>query len=213
VGGVVEQVCGRFIPEAKEKGIALERDVHEEMDLQARVHEADLADCVGNLVENAIKYTPGPGTVWVKVGRGQVADSDGAGSGRGAGGTAPFVYVTVKDKGMGIEPEALRGSEGSGGPGSIFDAFRRGNSALSAGIPGTGLGLSIVREVVEQAGGRVHAVSRPGEGTTFTVTFPAGRSAPARAALRDTRSSRLVIESGKSDIGAEAAGAEEAKDA
>ena len=199
VGEVVEEVCRRFLPLAEEKEIALERHVHGNLGLSACVHRADLSDCVGNLVDNAIKYTPGGGKVTVKVGRG----TPGAGT-TGLVPVAteltsanPSVYVTVRDTGMGIEPAALTGAEGPGGAGSIFDAFRRGHGALAAGIPGTGLGLSIVREVVEQAGGQIYALSRPGEGTMFTVMLPAHEVTPSGPAVRDTRSSEIVIETAK----------------
>ena len=80
------------------------------------------------------------------------------------------------------------------GAGSVFDAFRRGNGALAAGIPGTGLGLAIVREVVEQAAGRIHVHSRPGEGTRFTILFPARQVETAGPVVRDTRASEIVVE-------------------
>ena len=104
------------------------------------------------------------------------------------------MYVIVKDTGIGIESQVLKKGTGAAAD-SIFDAFRRGNRALAAGIPGTGLGLSIVREVVEQAGGYIHVYSRPGEGSTFTVSFPA-RGGGRGSQIRDTRSSEIVVEPG-----------------
>ena len=89
-----------------------------------------------------------------------------------------------------------------GGPGMVlmcepvFDAFRRGNNALAAGIPGTGLGLSIVREIVEQAGGRIRVASRSNEGSSFTVSFPTRGRAAGRPRVRDTRVSEVVLEPG-----------------
>ena len=68
--------------------------------------------------------------------------------------SSKLVMVCVADTGMGMPPEMLQAQDNVPGQAPIFDAFRRGNNAIAAGIPGTGLGLSIVREVVEQAGGR-----------------------------------------------------------
>ena len=150
--------------------------------LCVNVDQQDLSDCAGNLIENAIKYTPGPGSVTVRV----AAETPSAGS--------EEVSIAVTDTGMGINPELLVSEDGTPGQAPIFDAFRRGNNALTAGIPGTGLGLSIVREIVEQAGGRIRVTSRPKEGSTFTITFPTRRTSPGAPAVRDTRAGEIVLE-------------------
>jgi signal transduction histidine kinase len=93
------------------------------------VDSRDLEDAVGNLIDNAIKYTPEGGQVTVSYG----AEGDRA-------------VVRVRDTGPGV---ALENQE------SIFDEFRRGHHALAARTPGTGLGLAIVREIMEQARGHV----------------------------------------------------------
>jgi signal transduction histidine kinase len=72
---------------------------------------------------------------------------------------------------MGLDPSLAQPADGEPGHEAVFDAFRRGANVIAAGIPGTGLGLSIVREVVEQAGGRIIVSSRPGQGSSFTVAF------------------------------------------
>jgi len=54
----------------------------------------------------------------------------------------------------------------------LFEPYRRGNLALAADIPGSGLGLAIVREVAEQAGGRIEVRSTVGQGSEFTLSFP-----------------------------------------
>ena len=100
--------------------------------------------------------------------------------------------------------ETKTATTGPAGPGSIFDAFRRGNEALASGIPGTGLGLSIVREVIEQVGGQIRVHSRPGKGSTFLVSFPAQQARPGGLMVRDTRSSKIVYEQeepGRADPG------------
>jgi signal transduction histidine kinase len=197
VGPVVEELCKKHAPVAEERHLALSWDIPASDDLTAYVDRADLVDCVGNLIENAIKYTPDNGRVEVTVVSGRQAPEDPrlpqppAGPGRAAS-VADFVYIIVRDTGIGLgEPVATKG--GTSQTSSVFDAFRRGNTALALGIPGTGLGLSIVREVVEQAGGYIHVWSRPGKGSTFTVCFPVE---PSRAptTVRSTRASNIVIE-------------------
>jgi two-component system NtrC family sensor kinase len=105
-----------------------------------------LQQVVGNLVGNAIKYTPEGGEIGVKV---QLEDST--------------VLLRVEDDGMGIPPADLP---------YIFDKFYRVESDETADIHGTGLGLSICKSVVEKHGGRIWAESMPGTGSIFYVALP-----------------------------------------
>jgi signal transduction histidine kinase len=105
-----------------------------------------LGQLLDNLVSNAVKFTPTGGRVTIRV--------------RGG---ADAATVTVADSGPGI-PEAEREQ--------LFDPFSRGR--LSSGVPGTGLGLAIVRAVVDAHGAALSVRSRPGAGTTFTVSLPLG---------------------------------------
>ena len=177
-GEIVRRICREYSPQAEEKGHALSCRITDGMDFHVLVDPASLADCVGNLIDNAIKYTKGPGRIEVEVSRGTIDMSRKEAatlhhSGECAARTSDWVLVSVKDNGMGIEPETIDAAgEPSSGEGSIFDSFRRGSNALAAGIPGTGLGLAIVREVIEQANGRLFVESALNEGSIFTVAFP-----------------------------------------
>jgi len=166
VAVVVTELYGRYLPVAREKGVELTWQYRTQLPMQVRVDPQDLTDCVGNLIDNAVKYTPAGGQVRIVALRGSRRI---AGSSDGDGRRQEFVFIVVRDTGIGIPELAASPATGAG---SIFDAFRRGHAAVAAGIPGTGLGLSIVREVVEQAGGYLHAHSEPGRGSTFTVAFP-----------------------------------------
>jgi len=178
----VTDLCRQFRPLAQPKGIDLTCWTPRDRELHVRLDPQDFRDCIGNLIENAIKYTPGPGRVRVAV------------TARPSTGSAESVAIHVSDSGMGFDPQLLRAQGGTLGEEPVFDAFRRGPNALAAGIPGTGLGLTIVREVVEQAGGRIWLVTRPGAGSSFTVTLPAA-AAPAEPSLaRDTRATEVVLE-------------------
>ncbi len=197
VGEVVRELCQKHSPIAREKGLRYICDIGPGADMRAHVDRVDLADCVGNLIENAIKYTQ-EGSVWVSVLNGRhvpdrrmLPEPPPEMANRRQ--SNDYIYVTVADTGIGIEETALRPTSADSEQSSLFDAFRRGNTALAANIPGTGLGLSIVREVVEQAGGFVHVRSRPGQGSRFTVTFPAEGGAPGTP-IPDTRSSEIVID-------------------
>jgi signal transduction histidine kinase len=97
-----------------------------------------------NLLGNAIKFTPKGGTITMSSG---VEDG--------------WVYVAVKDTGMGIPKDEIP---------LLFSEFRRLKG--SAKVEGTGLGLFIVKTIVEAHGGTVSAESQEGKGSTFTVRFP-----------------------------------------
>jgi two-component system phosphate regulon sensor histidine kinase PhoR len=111
------------------------------------VDEEALEQILDNLVDNALKYTPEGGTVEVRWGR----DGDD-------------VLLEVRDTGIGI-PEAELSR--------IFERFYRVDKARSRELGGTGLGLSIVKHLVQAMQGTVEATSVVGQGSTFTIRFPA----------------------------------------
>ena len=177
---VVGKLVERYRPLAEEKKIEFTHEIPSTGELYVLVDQQDLADCLGNLIENALKYTPEAGRVRVEI------------SAEPSMSHAERVIFTVTDTGIGINPELLVSNDGESGTAPVFDAFRRGNNAITAGIPGTGLGLSIVREIVEQAGGKIRVSSIPNEGSTFIATFPTRRGTPKGMTVRDTRACEVV---------------------
>jgi CheY-like chemotaxis protein len=112
-----------------------------------------LQQVFGNLISNAIKFTPPGGDVGV------VISSDAA---------ANSVTVTVKDTGHGIEPKGLA---------NIFKQFAQGTGEHTRRSGGLGLGLSIVNILVSKHGGTVRAESEGiGSGSQFIVTLPLSES-------------------------------------
>lgn len=115
---------------------------------------------LANLVSNAIKYSPGGGSVRVTVARRPDA-----------------VLVSVADEGVGMSPEDIA---------HAFEPFHRTGAAKES-VPGVGLGLFVARRIVEAHGGRIVIESTPGAGSTFTVHLPlagsarGGRSGPGAA--------------------------------
>ncbi len=101
-----------------------------------------------NLVDNAIKYSPGGGEVHIS------AAMDPSGQ----------IAMQVTDFGVGLPESHIN---------SLFAPFHRGREWAGMTIPGTGLGLYVVRSLVEAHGGRVSVESRPGAGSTFRFTLPA----------------------------------------
>ena len=102
-----------------------------------------LDQLVGNLVGNAIKYTPEGGTITLSL------YQDGG-----------WARLDVADTGMGIPAEHLP---------HIFERFYRVDKAHSRRSGGSGLGLAIVKGIAEQHGGKVSVTSEPGKGSTFSV--------------------------------------------
>jgi two-component system sensor histidine kinase/response regulator len=105
-----------------------------------------LTQLVGNLISNALKFTPAGGSV---VARAFVE-----------GGHA---VVEISDTGIGIPANEQ---------GRLFQRFFRSSTATEQAIPGTGLGLVISRAIAEAHGGTIEVTSQPGEGTTFRVELP-----------------------------------------
>ena len=109
---------------------------------------ARMRQLVLNLVSNAVKYTPSGGRVWLALPAG-----------------ASNATISVRDSGIGIAP---------GDVDRVFDRFWRADAARSrtGERPGIGLGLSICKWIAEAHGGSIAVTSRPGRGSTFTVTLP-----------------------------------------
>ena len=126
------------------------------LDATGRWDQARLEQVIGNLLSNALKYSPSGAPIDLTVS----ADSDS-------------VRVTVQDRGVGIDPDDLPG---------LFQRYTRARSAVERGIVGIGLGLYLCRAVVEGHGGRIW-VESPGrdQGTTVYVVLPR-RPANASAA-------------------------------
>jgi two-component system phosphate regulon sensor histidine kinase PhoR len=103
-------------------------------------------EILANLIDNAIKYTPGQGSVTVHC------QTDGG-----------FAQLAVKDTGPGIPAEHLE---------RLFERFYRVDRARSRELGGTGLGLSIVKHLTQAMGGTVQVASTIGQGSVFTVRLP-----------------------------------------
>jgi len=129
---------------AAEKNVRIELTCDET--LQAEVNTALLEQAVINLLDNAVKYSPGHQTVHL-----------------GASRAGPEIVIRVRDHGCGIAPEHLP---------RLFERFYRVDKARSRKLGGTGLGLAIVKHIAQSHGGRAAVESAPGEGSTFSLHLP-----------------------------------------
>ena len=142
------QALHMFELEAKEQGIALEAKLPTNLPL-ITADSGRVVQVLGNLVRNAIKFTPAQGRVTISV-----AQEDGS------------VRFIVSDTGRGIPAENQA---------RIFDRYWQSSDGARA--RGAGLGLSIAKGIVEAHGGQIAARSVIGEGSTFSFTIPSVRSA------------------------------------
>jgi PAS domain S-box-containing protein len=106
-----------------------------------------LAQVLSNVLQNAAKFTPDGGDIWISVST-----------------TDTGAQVSVRDDGIGIDAEVLP---------RVFELFTQGDATLERKEGGLGIGLALVRNVVEMHGGRVHAESDGiGRGSEFVVELP-----------------------------------------
>jgi signal transduction histidine kinase len=145
---LVEELLQRAISGIPAEGRAILLEVRDET-LTVVGQEKELVRVFCNLLENAVRYTPPPGTIRV------CAHPDG-----------PMIRVTVRDTGIGIAPEHLH---------HLGERFFRVDTARARTDGGTGLGLSICKSIVEGHGGTLTFESEPGKGTCVTVHLPAAR--------------------------------------
>ena len=149
--GLIAQSTDSIQPIAEKKDITIHTepappDVEVFCDAEA-VHQI-----LGNLLDNAVKYTPSGGTITVGARRAPALT-----------GKHEVVEFFVRDTGIGIPKEDLP---------RLFERFYRVDKARSRELGGTGLGLSIVKHLVRAMGGEVRVESEPNKGSTFSFTLP-----------------------------------------
>ena len=120
--------------------------------LVALVDERRIGRALGNLLDNAVKYSPEGGLIRVEVLRDPQTQS---------------AILSVHDHGIGIRQADLD---------RIFQRFERGSNVLR-GMGGTGIGLASARHIVESHGGTIEVSSEPGQGSSFTIRLPIQGSA------------------------------------
>lgn len=145
--GVLERVVRDLA--ARLPGQAARVDLDCDAGAAAALNAPLLEQAVGNLVDNALKYSPAGTRVAIR--------------GRLDGGQ---VVISVADEGPGIPAEHLP---------RLFERFYRVDKARSRQMGGTGLGLAIVKHIAQAHGGHAAVTSEPGRGSTFTITIPGVR--------------------------------------
>jgi two-component system phosphate regulon sensor histidine kinase PhoR len=141
---IVGAAISQFEMHARDKGIAVLNRVSP--DLKPLVQPQLIEQAVGNLISNAIKYSPARTQVSIDA-----ESIDGE------------VILSIRDQGAGIAPAHIP---------RLFERFYRIDKARSRDLGGTGLGLAIVKHIALVHGGRIEVVSEIGKGSTFSLHLP-----------------------------------------
>ena len=142
LAAIVRQMTEFYASVAEDKGVAFVLDLPDG-EIVRSAHKAKLQQLVGNLLDNAVKFTPSGGTVSVTLTKEPETG---------------LARLAVSDTGIGISDEDKP---------NLFKRFWRSDASRS--LPGNGLGLAVVKAIVTSYGGSVTCTSRPGVGTTFVV--------------------------------------------
>ena len=140
---LVQDTLRRFARQAERAQLSLAAETPQ-APLTFTGDEERLERALGNLVANAIKFTPAGGAVTIAA---AAADAD--------------IAISVRDTGVGIEPEQQA---------RVFERFYKADRGRGEG--GIGLGLAIVKHIAQAHEGSVSVESRPGRGSTFTIRLP-----------------------------------------
>jgi len=146
---MANDVTSILIVQIEEKGLNLAVNIDRAIPKVIVSDELRLSQILTNLLVNAVKFTPGGGTVSLNVSL--MPDDD------------KVLRIEVADTGIGISPEHQS---------RLFDAFEQAESGSTHKLGGTGLGLAISKRLVEMMGGTIRVESEPGKGSRFIFTLP-----------------------------------------
>lgn len=144
ISAIVRHVVQDHAAKAKEREQSITLEAPKQV--MAAVDESYIKGVLDNLVDNALKYSRDGTHIRLEVSREQ-----------------DYVYVRVKDQGLGIKKRDI---------GKLFNKFSRLDNEFSANSQGSGLGLYWVKQVVKLHGGSIDVTSKEGKGSVFTVRLP-----------------------------------------
>ena len=158
LSALVAQMLEAQRVKAAEAGITLDLNLFPDLP-QIIGNPQQLQQAIECLIENGIKFTPHGGRIELHI-----------------SGSPGWVNLTVTDTGIGIETEELE---------QLFTPFQQSDNTPMRYFGGLGLGLTLVYNVVEAHGGKIEVESAPGQGSRFTLRFPA--LSPIEDQSRDTQ--------------------------
>ena len=143
---LLERAASQAKAAAEQKGIALQLHLQQQAEMKALYDLRWTAEALGNLLDNAVKYTPPDGCIQVSATQYEL-----------------FCRIDVRDNGIGVAEEEQA---------QIFGRFYRGRQVREQ--EGLGIGLYLAREIAQKQGGYLKLSSRPGQGSTFSLYLPRG---------------------------------------
>ena len=143
---LLERAASQAKAAAEQKGIALQLHLQQQAEMKALYDLRWTAEALGNLLDNAVKYTPPGGCIQVSATQYEL-----------------FCRIDVRDNGIGIAEEEQA---------QIFGRSYRGRQVREQ--EGLGIGLYLAREIAQKQGGYLKLSSRPGQGSTFSLYLPRG---------------------------------------
>lgn len=147
VTDLIKEVVDQYALAAEQKDVHCSFDASNLSVCTMNADREKFSLALGNLVDNAIKFTPKRGQIKVSFRKKRDQECE----------------IRVSDTGIGIEPEDRE---------RLFTKFFRGENAKRTQTEGNGLGLFIVRNIIEEHNGTIAVLSEPGHGTVFTITMP-----------------------------------------
>jgi signal transduction histidine kinase len=142
IGRLIRDVVGEFASVTATSGHEITVSVNSEF-LNVYADPEALGQALWNLLDNAIKYSPGQPAVWVEAMR-----------------EGDLAAIRIRDEGLGIALQEQK---------RLFRKFFRGSAAESSHVKGAGIGLAMVDHIVRAHRGRIRVESEPGKGSTFTI--------------------------------------------
>lgn len=158
--GIIAKAVNSARPAFAERRIEVSLDLEENLP-QVELDPAGFRQMLDNLLQNACKFTPRGGRVWVSASH-HLAQPESAGDAPPAG-PHRCLLIAVRDTGVGIAPDDHD---------RVFERFYRAANPLTVEAGGAGIGLTIVKSLVEAHGGRVWVDGEIGEGSQFNVVLP-----------------------------------------
>jgi signal transduction histidine kinase len=144
---LLDRVASVYQHAAAKQEIALKVEAANDLP-EIQVDEARMMQVLGNLIDNALRYTPAGGSITLRAGTAE-----------------NMVTLQVQDTGQGIQPEELP---------HVFERFYRADKSRNEADGASGLGLAIARAIITAHGGTLHAESESGQGTRMVIRMPVG---------------------------------------
>ena len=172
---MLQDVINMINPKLEEKHQKFALKKSDTIPLQVIGDEQRLAQVITNLLSNAVKFTPEEGKICCDLN--PVKETK----------ETVHIQIDVSDTGIGISDEQQE---------QLFNSFQQADSGISRRFGGTGLGLAISKRIVEMMNGTIKVKSRPGEGSTFSITVELKKTTGEEKIITEEKPAAALFEQG-----------------